>query len=43
MFDEMWKGQKVFIFATTLHVIVVDALKEALAQLRPTNVNFTEI
>lgn len=42
MFDEMWRGQNVFFFETTLHIVVTDPIKQALAQLNPTNVRFEE-
>jgi hypothetical protein len=40
MTAEMWKGQAIFFLATTLHVIVTDALKKAIERLHPTNVSF---
>jgi len=43
MQSEMWKGQAIFVLATTLYIIVTDDAKKAIEQLRPTNVVFLPI
>jgi hypothetical protein len=43
MTPEMWKGDKIFFLATTLHLIVTNELKELLEKNNPTNVVFKEI
>ena len=43
MTPEMWKGEKIFFLATTLHVIVTNELKELLERNNPTNVVFKEM
>lgn len=43
MTKEMWKGQSIFLLATTLYVVISDQLKEQLEQFRPTNVVFENI
>jgi len=43
MTPEMWKGDHVFFLATTLYVIITDAVREQLEGLRPTNVIFEEM
>jgi hypothetical protein len=39
----MWKGNEIFIFATTLYIIVTDELMKEIKRLKPTNVVFSEI
>jgi hypothetical protein len=43
MTPEMWKGDKIFFLATTLHIIVTNELKELLERNNPTNLVFKEI
>jgi len=39
----MWRGEQMFLLATTLYVIVTDDLKRILESARPTNVVFSKI
>lgn len=40
MLPSMWRGQNIFLMATTLYIIVTDALKRELERIGPTNVLF---
>lgn len=40
MKSEMWKGNAMFLLATTLHIIVTDELKKVLQGIAPTNLAF---
>ena len=43
MTPEMWKGHAIFFLATTLHVVVTDAMKRAIESVRATNVVFRRV
>ena len=43
MIPEMWKGDDIFFLATTLYIVLTDALKGQLERHRPTNVVFEKI
>ena len=43
MIPEMWKGDDIFFLATTLYIVITDALKGQLERHRPTNVVFEKI
>ena len=43
MTQEMWKGDKIFFLATTLHIVVTDEYKQLIERYRPTNIVFEKI
>jgi hypothetical protein len=43
MTPEMWKGDKIFLLATTLYVVITDELRERISRHCPTNVVLEEI
>ena len=43
MTSQMWKGDHVFFLATTLHVVIMNEVREQLKTIRPTNVQFEEL
>ena len=43
MLPEMWRGEQVFFLATTLWIVVTDAVKQVIDALRPTNVEFRSL
>lgn len=43
MTPEMWNGDNIFFFATTLYVVITDVVRERLSLLGPTNVIFEKI
>jgi hypothetical protein len=42
MVDEIWRGDSISYLATTLYIIVSNDIKEALARIRPSNVDFVD-
>lgn len=43
MTPEMWNGHAMFLMATTLHIIITDAMRRSIQSVRPTNVAFKAI
>jgi hypothetical protein len=43
MLPEMWRGEDVFLLATTTHIVVTDRIRELLLNLRATNVGLTPL
>jgi hypothetical protein len=43
MTDSMWRGQQIFFLATTLYIVVTDALKQKIEGIGATNVTFEDL
>lgn len=43
MYEDMWRGQPIFLLRTTLYVIVTEALAEKIRQSGATNVDFVPV
>lgn len=43
MLPDMWKGEQIFLLATTQWIMVTDAVKQVIEALQPTNVEFVSL
>lgn len=43
MLPDMWRGEQVFLLATTLWIVVTDPVKQLIMGLKPTNVEFRSL
>jgi hypothetical protein len=43
MLPEMWRGEQVFLLATTMWILVTDPVRQLIEGLRPTNVEFRDV
>ena len=43
MLPEMWRGEQVFLLATTLWIVITDSVRQMLEALQPTNVEFRSL